>query len=328
MHFVSIIIPVYNGSKYIAKGLYSILGQTYSAIEAVIVDDGSNDGSGETINGLINEKDTGISFKYIVQTNRGVAMARNRGLEEASGDYIMFMDQDDWLEEDCVETLVTELEKHQSDLVIGGFQLVDDRGKIREKWGLDERYEWSRFRITAPWGRIFRRSVIEDKHLRFMDTKISEDLFFNILFMSFTEHVKVISYVGYNWYYNERSESRTNWNVMMPERNPLIMLDELHRRMHRPNSMRDETLTYFFAKYIMWYLLYSAKGSSAEIYAVMYADCIEWLRAMYPGWRKNRFCLWKNPGGEPVKTHFIVMICVWLYRLGILYPILYLYHRI
>ena len=325
MRLVSIIIPVYNGSKYIGKGLHSILSQNYSAIEAVIVDDGSNDGSGKIINGLINEKDTKVSFKYVVQENRGIAMARNRGLEESSGDYIMFMDQDDWLEEDCVETLVAELEKTKSDLVIGGFQLVDVRGKLRERWSLDERYEWSRFRITAPWGRIFRRSVIEDNHLRFMDTRISEDLFFNILFMSFTTRIKVISYVGYNWYYNERSESRTNWSVMVPERNPLRMLDELHQRMHRPNLMQEEMLIYFFAKYIIWYLLYSVRGSSTEMYTVMYANCIEWLQAMYPGWKKNRFCLWKNPGGEPAKTHFIVMICVWLYKCKILDHLLYLY---
>ena len=329
MSLVSIIIPVYNGRNYISRGLQSIRKQTYRDIEVIIVNDGAEDDSEAVISRQIQGmSDTGVIFKYISQENGGIANARNRGLEEASGDYVMFMDQDDWLEADLVETLADELEKTGSDLVIGGFKLVDSNGRIKENWKLNEKQEWSKLRITAPWGRMFRRSVIEDNHLRFMDTSISEDLYFNLLFMSYTLQIRVVSYGGYNWLYHTDSESRTRWSVMSPDRNPLIMLDELHRRMKVRNFVREDLLIYFFVKYIIWYLLYAARKSQGKIYTSMYDQCMRWLQDNYPGWSRKSICKWKKPGGEAIKTYLVVMGCTWMYKCKLLYPVLYLYHKI
>lgn len=327
MCLVSIIIPIYNGDAYIYKGIKSILEQDYSNLEVLLVDDGSTDNSENVIKNFIENNEKQVVFKYIYQENAGVAMARNRGLEEATGKYVMFMDQDDWFEPYCVKTFLSAIEETNSDLVIGGFKLVDMHDKIEQKWSLDETKEWSKFRITAPWGRIFRKEVIDKNHLRFMDTKISEDLYFNILFFSCTSRIRVISYAGYNWLHNAKSESRTKWNVISQDRNPLVMLNELHQKMHRPNSMSDEMLTYFFAKYIIWYLLYTARGSTSGLLTDIYRQCIQWLDANYPKWSNGRITS-KNPGGEVRKTHMIVAICVLLYKIKILRPALMLYSKL
>lgn len=328
MSTVSIIIPIYNGEKYINKGIHSILEQDYRDIEIIFVNDGSSDNSEEVINNIIkHSQDEHVIFKYIFQENAGIAMARNKGLDEASGKYVMFMDQDDWLESDYIKTFVAYIEESESDLVIGGFKLVDSNGKIEEEWNLNESYEWSKFRITAPWGRIFRKELIDKYHLRFMNTKISEDLYFNILCFSYTSKIKVISYAGYNWYHNTKSESRTKWNVISKDRNPLVMLEELHRNMKQPNAMSNELLTYFFAKYIFWYLLYSAQGSPKELFISVYKQCIKWLNKHYPEWSKGGI-KWKNPGGEVFKTHMTVVACVWLYKVKLLRPALILYSKI
>ena len=110
---VSIIIPLYKSEKYIRKLADSILNQTYHDLEVIFIDDGSPDRSG-TIADEYAEKDS--RFKSFHQKNGGTCAARNKGLSEATGEYIMFADGDDWLEPDCVEYLVSILENNNADM--------------------------------------------------------------------------------------------------------------------------------------------------------------------------------------------------------------------
>ena len=114
---VSIVIPVHNGEKVLRRCLDSILGQTYRDFELILVNDGSGDSS-ESICRKYMEQDSRI--KLISKEQEGVSATRNRGIEEAVGEYIQFVDCDDYLASDYVETMVTEIEKKQADLVIAG----------------------------------------------------------------------------------------------------------------------------------------------------------------------------------------------------------------
>lgn len=98
----SIIVPVYNSEKYLSDCIISLIEQTYKNIEIILVNDGSNDSS-DLVCKMFKDKDNRI--KYIKKTNGGVSSARNTGLNEAKGDYIMFVDSDDLLKNDCVEIL-------------------------------------------------------------------------------------------------------------------------------------------------------------------------------------------------------------------------------
>lgn len=316
------------GGVFINRGIQSILEQEYTNIEIIIVNDGSSDDSEDVIKAIIelNNKRDHLVFKYIDQKNRGIAAARNRGLEEAEGTYVMFVDQDDWIDKDYIQTLVSCAEKFDADMVIGGFKLVDLKGNVEDEWKLDDRYEWSKFRITAPWGRLYKKEVIDEYDMRFFETKISEDLYFNILFLSYASNVRVISYAGYNWLHNKKSESRTKWNVISESRNPLVMLTKLQEDVNPSNTMNHELLTYFFVKYIIWYLLYSVRGSAAGSVIGIYRLCIQWLNEYYPNWTKE--VRWKNPGGEAAKTHIIILVCLWLHRVKILRPVLVLYSKV
>lgn len=104
---VSIIIPVYNLEKYIVNCLESIFAQTYESLEIICIDDGSNDKSAEIIK-KYSVADSRI--KYYYQQNSGVSVARNKGLDEATGDYVMFVDGDDYLHYQAVELFVREIE--------------------------------------------------------------------------------------------------------------------------------------------------------------------------------------------------------------------------
>ena len=117
----SIIIPVYNVEKYIGKCLDSIMNQTYKDYEVIIVNDGTKDHSMEIV------KDYDV--KVINQKNQGLSAARNRGVKEATGDYILFIDSDDYIEKDLLKELNKSL-KNNPDLVRFQVQEVYDNGKI------------------------------------------------------------------------------------------------------------------------------------------------------------------------------------------------------
>lgn len=316
---ISVIMPIFNGAEYISKSIMSVIGQTYQNIELLLINDGSVDQSEKIIKEIIYENDD-RQIRYVKQKNCGIAEARNRGLIEATGDFIFFIDQDDWIEETCIERLVNEVIKSNADEIIGGFKLVDRNGTPEEIWKLDPLSEWSKFRIVAPWGKLFRKALIDKYNIRFLPTKISEDLYFNILFASHTDKVVISSDTGYNWFHNEKSESRVNWNRITEDRNPIAMLNKLQEQIVDSPYLKKDIMTYYFTKYLIWYLLYSTRGSEASSRKRAYRECFEWLQNNYPDFTKWRVTGIHRPKGELLKNRIFVTGCVLLYRLK-LFPI-------
>jgi glycosyltransferase involved in cell wall biosynthesis len=125
MTTVSVIIPAYNGDRYIKEAIDSVLAQTYPNYEIIVVDDGSTDNTRSIIQSY------GNKINYISQENQGVAAARNRGLKLAQGEYIAFLDQDDFFLPDKLATQLLLLESKSSlSLVNSGWQIVDEEGKV------------------------------------------------------------------------------------------------------------------------------------------------------------------------------------------------------
>jgi glycosyltransferase involved in cell wall biosynthesis len=131
---VSVIIPSYNYIDYIGKCLESVLSQDYSRIELIVVDDGSTDGTVELL------KNFGGISKLILQENRGVSIARNRGLLEATGDFIAFLDADDFWDVSKISKQVRVALSTQSDLVYSGVNLVNPEGVV-VTGAIDPQYE-------------------------------------------------------------------------------------------------------------------------------------------------------------------------------------------
>ena len=121
MKKISIIVPIFNIEKYLSRCLDSILEQTYKNLEVILVDDGSVDNSG-MIADKYARKDQRI--KVIHQVNQGVSAARNTGIDLATGDYIGFVDGDDYIEPDMYEILMRIIEEQQVDIAHCGYQMV------------------------------------------------------------------------------------------------------------------------------------------------------------------------------------------------------------
>lgn len=173
---ISLIIPVYNTVNYLGRCLESAVSQTYANMEIVCVDDGSTDGSEKIVDEFASRDNRVI---VIHQVNKGESNARNTGLKVATGDYIGFMDCDDWIEPDMYEHLAKALEDENADMAIAGFyrefeetgepritvqneKLVDPKAFDRQQL-LRYLYERDAYRTFAYiWDKLYRREVIYD----------------------------------------------------------------------------------------------------------------------------------------------------------------------
>ena len=213
---VSIIVPVYNAEKYIDKCINSILDQTYKSIELILVNDGSTDKS-EQICIKYAKKDSRIV--YAKQSNAGPSASRNNGISRSKGDYIQFLDADDYLDKHSVEILVKAIK--DVDYVIASYYNISESNQEESKkvvrssligsykkedllphWG--GLVEEEVFHYT--WNKLYRSEFIKED-IRFNeDIKISEDMLFNLDYLSNIKTLKIIDEpIYYHVLYNQDS---------------------------------------------------------------------------------------------------------------------------
>ena len=186
MEKISIIIPVYNVEKYLKTCLDSVINQTYQNLEIILVNDGSTDNSGKICEEY---KRTNSRIILIHKKNEGLSAARNTGLGIATGEYISFLDSDDYISNDMLETLYNRLVKTQSDMSVCSIQYVDDRGKLLPSKSpftfndtvLDQNEFWKIYSSTGhtecvvAWNKLYKREILE--HLNYPKGKLREDEF-------------------------------------------------------------------------------------------------------------------------------------------------------
>lgn len=177
---VSILIPAYNVEKYLPTCLDSVLGQTYQDLQVVIIDDGSKDRTLQVCRAY-SEKDDRV--EYYSQENQGVAATRNHLLEKVKGDYVLFIDADDWMELDMVDFLMTKIIETQADLVTCGNVInnapisIQYNQKFLSRENAIERFLYHLEFRGALWNKIFNANILHN--CRFNTTiSLGEDALF------------------------------------------------------------------------------------------------------------------------------------------------------
>ena len=127
---ISVIIPAYNSSKSINKCIDSIITQTYNNLEIIVLNDGSKD---NTLDIIKNYEKTDKRIKIIDKENTGVANTRNKGINVSSGEYLMFIDSDDYIDKDYIENMYKEMIENNSDIVVSGMTSCKENGQIIKK---------------------------------------------------------------------------------------------------------------------------------------------------------------------------------------------------
>lgn len=209
---ISVIIPVFNVEQYIDKCVKSILDQTFSDFEIILIDDGSDD-----LSGKICDEYTFADkrIKAFHKRNEGVSSARNLGLENANGEWITFVDPDDWIEKDCFKTILAQAEKNHLDCIQYSYKRINSQGTVFETntnqtavLNLDEYIKTNAFTICA-WGSLFKKKIAIDNNIRFIKgLKLAEDQIFMLTIIASCKRMQRIPDMFYCYYLNENSATQ------------------------------------------------------------------------------------------------------------------------
>lgn len=298
MPMVSIIVPVYNVEAYVQRCIDSILAQTYRDIEVIIIDDGSTDDSGLICDKyLLNDN----RVRVIHQNNKGVSEARNKGIECASGNFLMFVDSDDFIATNCVEIMTVAVQQYDADICVAPVQMVSEEGK--------------KLRIlAAPDGRrvLYGRNILEYFGKKNDDTfrcplckLVKKDICKSFLF-PVNRHYAEDFAVVYRWYSIARSVVEINDELYFYQiRNGSAVHSEYSVKKIGDIETLEELLTYLseneyrdlFIEYLHRYAWHVADNVRS----------ISYLKGYYYEKRnlkkKARSIIWKyhNQGITPLK---------------------------
>ena len=222
---VSVIIPVYNTAPYLEKCLDSISRQSFKDFEAILVDDGSTDDSGRICDRYCSKDPR---FLVVHQENRGISDARNRGLEIVRGDYVGFMDSDDWANEDHFLNLYHTIEQSGADVVIGAFYRYCSDTEIyhyKNKPSDFSREALIKEEISGPlhagvWNQLYRTSYLREHSICFPEYDYAEDSFFCVSALWYTSKV---AYCPISFYYYRRTPNSLT-NEMDPDKRTDLFL--------------------------------------------------------------------------------------------------------
>lgn len=263
---ISIVIPVYNVEPYIADCLQSVMRQTYQGpMECIVVDDACTDKSMTIAKELIAGYEGPIVFKVLRhEKNRGLSAARNTGTVAAAGDYLFYVDSDDYLSDDCLEVLARSLHEKLYDMVVGNFTMFGEESNERffvEQGGL---YEGDRLRevcfsqkvYKAAWNKLYNFSFLRHHNLAFFEGILLEDVLWNYCVVQCLSNLYVVKDITYH--YRIRRQSIMG----QIKENPKKMVDSLYAIVkqiigqefventgYEPERMAY--INYYFLKYMM-----------------------------------------------------------------------------
>lgn len=209
---ISIVIPVYNAEKYLHECLESIVNQTYNNIEIILVNDGSKDSSKEICEYFVKKYK---NIKFINQKNKGVSSARNEGIKKATGEYILFVDSDDYIDKNMIELLYNAIIDTDSELsicnVYGNKSFENIPSIIDRKTALDLILDKDKFR-GYPVNKLYKSKYVK-KILFNPNIRICEDLLFNCQYISMINKISIVNEYLYHYNRNENSAINNNKNL-------------------------------------------------------------------------------------------------------------------
>lgn len=253
---VSIIMPIYNGEKVLKKSIDSILNQEYKDIELICINDGSKDKTLDIINDYV-RKDKRVVV--VDKENSGVSDSRNMGLDIASGEYIQFVDCDDYITRDSTKIFVREIEKNNADMVISKFyRVVEDilsiKGDIDNNKIMDKQ-EFADHMSKNPadyyygvlWNKFFKRSIINKYNLRF-DKALNwcEDFIFNLEYIIHIDKIVSILLPTYYYVRNEGSLVVTNLkpqNIVRMKLSVIEYYEDFYKKIYSDEDIKKRKIT-------------------------------------------------------------------------------------
>lgn len=246
---VSVIVPVYNVEKYLGKCIESIIEQDYSNLEIIIVDDGTPDNSGKIADDYAKKDDR---IKVIHKENGGVASARNVGMDAAVGEFILFVDSDDWISKDHVSHLMYVQSINDADMCLTT-EFFTQKTDVQEEKDIIETMEPAEAAalllspkvVVGTYNKLYRRAWLNENNLRQNEKLFSgEGLNFIVTVAQYANHVNVSNRKIYYYRRNVSESATTKFNIKMFINNELS-LDDINNRKIVSSSKFDDMLCLF-----------------------------------------------------------------------------------
>ena len=298
---ISVIIPIYKAEKYIEKCVRCVLAQTYQNLEVILVEDGSPDNSGAICDKLASEDGR---VRVIHKKNGGAATARNAGLDVMTGEYIAFVDADDYMEPNYIETLYQTLAENQAQVAICSFKTVDEAGntasidKLHDELELENEQAVEAFKgneiilqdlqghweHVAPWGKLYQADLFEGVRYPKWPAYEDEPVFIRV----FDKVEKAAATKAKLYYYVQHAGSLMNTAYSEKQRSTTIQMWHERIEYYSDNEPKHKELLncilQAFVAWNVWFLSLYAHEMTKEQKAELKKEI-----------RKYFWCLFKTP---------------------------------
>lgn len=285
---ISVIVPVYNVEEYLPKCLDSLVNQTFDDFEVIVINDGSPDNSQDIIDEYQQKYPNLI--KSFVKENGGLSQARNFALDKVTGDYVFYLDSDDWVDTQILEKLYSKVESKQADIVVCGAYSVlnDSKTEIdRYDYSSDVNKNYILYRPSA-WCKLIKKDILKNKEIKFLEKHIYEDI---AIMPALCLYANKISFVEEPLYFylvregsimNQRKYSKSLEDIF----DSLDYLENLFIAKDSFEKYKDE-LEYLYIKN----LLHAASlrflpFDEGRENILRIADTV---KEKFPKWRKNKY---------------------------------------
>ena len=282
---ISIIIPVYNAEKYLKKCIDSVINQNVESKEIILVNDGSIDNSQEIIDEYVAKYPDMI--KAIKQENAGQAVARNVGIENASGEFLAFLDSDDYLEENSYQLALNKAECDDLDIVcFDYYEIINGKKEEKQHYFLNTDDVVRKYIVseTSPCNRIVKRKIFIDNNVRFLENKIYEDLATIPTLAKYTKKIGYIPDRVYDYVIRENSTMRyATYNSKIED--IFYAVEKLYNDFKDTEYM--EELEYIYIEHLLHAAslrFFSYKEGIGNIDKV-----VSVMKDKFPKWRKNKY---------------------------------------
>ena len=324
---VSFIVPVYNAEKYLKECLDSLVNQSLQNIEVLLINDGSRDNS----QNIIDEYSKKYTFvKGIQKKNGGSSSARNLGLQEAMGEFVIFVDSDDYVDRCYAEVLFNTALQEKSDMVICDFVRTTDEGQTIRDYNLDLGKDKIRVLTFLSCNRIIRKELFQVYDIRYAEGITCEDIPLILQLEAVASNVKVIPYVGY--YYRINPESATSGfkrKGISKEKIPFRALKEcLVFCKSRGTNFSEEQLEFYFCRIVTSMIFEVAKGGEKDVIVYMCRRFKKMIEKYFPFYYKNRYIKISSLPHIPLAQRAGTWLCVHLMRWDLLIPFACMYAKI
>lgn len=309
---ISVIIPVYNTGDLLKRCIDSVLKQNYDAVEIICIDDCSTDESPKVLKDY--EKNNKNIIVLFNSENIGQGRSRMKGISVAKGEYILFVDSDDYLDNDYISTYVRAVANDEYDVVVGGF--TRDEGGRKYIQTVDSNIG-SIISYSHACCKMYRKQFILDNEISFGDFRKGEDIYFSLMLVMKNARHRFIDYCGYYYFLNNNSTTKTMNHTTNFEKVVSAIFEKIIEDAGSLDVKKQRYLEYSYVAGMTNALLTYNKDCPRDVYREKAKDFICDLKVKFPDYKSNKLLFKWQTSGPSLKCR----IGVWVVMNSIKYKL-------